>query len=327
MEGIFRPKLCKVSCPTPFHELKNLRSKLGAKPRIFIKRDDFTEIGLGGNKSRKLDYVMYDAIKQKADTIITWGGLQSNHCRQTLAFAKILNMDCHLILNGEPQDKHQGNLFVFDMFGAKLHYEADESKCPEACDRLAVKLKAAGKTPYVIPIGASIPLGSLGYIDSAKEIAEQSTAMDINVDHIFVATGSAGTQAGLEVGAKLYMPESKIHGVTVSRYRREQQEMVSSLSNELAEYIGKKIHFEVDDICIHDEYFGEKYAIPTKAGNEAIKLVGCTEAILLDPVYTGKAMSGMIDLLNKGMLNDAETVVFVHTGGSSAIFNFVESFK
>lgn len=327
MKEKFRPKLCKLSYPTPFHELENLRYKLGIKPRIFIKRDDCTEVGLGGNKNRKLDYVMYDAVKQKADTIITWGGLQSNHCRQTLAFSKILNMDCHLVLNGEPQEKHQGNLFVFDMFGAKLHYEKEESKCPDVCRNLEIELKKAGKNPYIVPIGASLPLGSLGYVDSAKEIAEQSAAAGIKVGHIFVATGSAGTQAGLEVGSKLYIPECKIHGITVSRYRNAQQKMVSTLSNELAEFIGEKMNFKTEDICVHDEYFGGQYAVPTKAGNEAIKLVGNTEAILLDPVYTGKAMSGMIDLLKKGALDDAEAVVFVHTGGYPAIFNFVESFK
>lgn len=306
--------------------MKNFRSKLGVKPRIFIKRDDFTEVGLGGNKSRKLDYIMHDALEKKADTIITWGGLQSNHCRQTLAFVNVLNMDCHLILNGEPQEEPQGNLFIYDVFGAKLHYEPDESKCPEACEDLVAELKAVGKNPYYVPLGASIPLGSLGYVESAKEIAEQSEIQGIKVQHIFLASGSSGTQAGLEVGTKLYLPECKIHGISVSRPREELQKMVSQLGNEIAEYIDKEIHFEMDDICIHDEYIGEGYAIPTKAGNEAIRLLGNTEAILLDPVYTGKAMSGLIDMLKKGILDDAEAVVFIHTGGSPAIFNFIESF-
>jgi D-cysteine desulfhydrase family pyridoxal phosphate-dependent enzyme len=326
MSTSFRKRLGFLRYPTPFEELHNLRRAVNAKPRLFIKRDDLTEIGLGGNKNRKLDYVMQDALDSGADTIITSGGKQSNHCRQALAYAVRLGLECHLFLDGTDDAPHQGNLFVFDIFGAKLHFAEGDDALSDGIDSLAAELVSRGKKPYVIQFAASSPLGALGYVDSVGEIAEQAAACNAEIGHIFLATGSGGTQAGAEVGARLYLPDAKIHGVSVSRKRDDQAPKIARLAAETASFIETDFLFDESEIIIHDEYYGGQYGLPTQAGNDAIKLLGRTEAILTDPVYTGKALSALLDLLARGALDDGRDVVFLHTGGSPAIFNFTESF-
>jgi D-cysteine desulfhydrase family pyridoxal phosphate-dependent enzyme len=326
MSRQFRERLGFLRYPTPFEELKNLRKAIGAKPQLYIKRDDLTEIGLGGNKNRKLDYVVKDALDSGANVIITSGGKQSNHCRQALAYAVKLGFECHLFLDGEDDTPHQGNLFVYDILGAKLHFIQSEEELEAETDKLVAKLTAQGKKPYVIRNAASSPLGALGYVDSVGEIAEQAKAIGANIAHIFLATGSGGTQAGALVGAKLYLPNAKVHGVAVSPKSDERRQRVAAIATETAALIGETFTFEPSDVTIHTQYFGEKYAVPTTAGNDAVRLLGQTEAILLDPVYTGKAFSGLLDLLKKGELDGGGDVVFLHTGGSPAIFNFTQSF-
>jgi D-cysteine desulfhydrase family pyridoxal phosphate-dependent enzyme len=284
-------------------------------------------MGLGGNKNRKLEYVMKDALDSGADTIITSGGKQSNHCRQTLAYAAKLGLDCHLFLEGEDDTPHQGNLFVFGIFGATLHFGKDAKDLDDGIEKLATELAAQGKKPYVISFAGSTPLGALGYVDSVREIAEQAKAASVNVSDIFLATGSGGTQAGALVGAKLFLPGARIHGVAVSRKREEQAPRIAALASETAAFIGESLSFAPEEIIIHDEYYGEKYAVPTSAGNEAIRILGRAEGILLDPVYTGKAFSALLDLLKKGQLDDRGDIVFLHTGGYPAIFDFTESFQ
>lgn len=327
MEYKFKPKLGMLNYPTAFHELKNLRKELNSIQNIFIKRDDCTEIGLGGNKSRKLDYIMYDVLNKKCDTVITVGGPQSNHCRQTLAFSNLLDLECHLIINGVKEEDTQGNLFLFDIMGANIHYIEDENNFNTYAEELKVKLEKEGRSPYIIPLGGSIPLGSLAYIDSLKEITEQGKEQNLNIKHIIVATGSAGTQAGLEIGCKMYLPNCKVHGISVSKDAKQLKSIVSNLTNKVAEFIGKDFKFSDDDIRIHDQYYGGEYAVPTKEGNEAIRLLARTEGIILDPVYTGKAMSALIDLIKTNKFKEGEDIVFLHTGGSPAIFNYVDSFK
>ncbi len=318
-----------IKYPTLFQEMKNLQKAIEAKTRIFFKRDDLTEVGLGGNKNRKLEYVMREAMDSGADTVITWAGLQSNHCRQTLAYARMLGLECHIVLNGrsEEQPCHQGNLLIFDIFGAHIHFQPDEALCDETCQTLVEELKARGKKPYYVPIGASNELGSLGYIDCVHEIARQASELGVKLGHIFVASGSAGTQAGTHVGARLYLPGCKVHGVSVSRAAREQADKVTRLSRSLVRFIGADVEISDDEVVVHDEYLGDGYAIPTRAGIDAIRLVGQTQAILLDPVYTGKAMSGMLDLLQKGELDDSDAIAFIHTGGGPAVFHFANYFS
>lgn len=321
------PRLDLFARPMPLHELKNLRKSLGCKPRIFAKRDDLTGVGLGGNKNRKLDFVMAEAERSGADTIITWAGVQSNHCRQTLAIAKQLGMDCHLFLSGEEPPIRQGNLLYYTILKAKLHFYPEGEGISEGVDKLVEELKAQGRKPYVVPIGASTPLGSLGYIESSTEAIEQGRALGVEFGHAFVATGSSGTQAGIEIGFREKSPSTRVHGVAVSRDSEPQREGVAKLVNETYAFLGMSKTLSPADITVHDEYYGGKYAVPTEAGNQAIFLLGETEGILLDPVYTGKAMSGMLDLLRNGKLDDAEAVLFFHTGGYPAVFAFAHEFQ
>lgn len=321
------PRLNLFPRPTPLHELRNLRKSLGCKPRIFAKRDDLTGVGLGGNKNRKLDFVMAEARDKGADTIITWAAVQSNHCRQTLAIARQLGMDCHLFLQGEEPTVRQGNLLYYTILNAHLHFHSGEDDIQAHVDALVDELKNEGRKPFVVPIGASVPLGALGYIESSIEAIEQGRKMGVEFGHVFVATGSAGTQTGIEIGFREECPSARVHGVAVSRDSLPQREAVARLVNETYTLLGISRFLSPSDIVVHDEYYGGKYAVPTKAGNEAVFLLGETEGLLLDPVYTGKAMSGMLDLLKKGELDDAEAVLFFHTGGHPAVFAFAQEFQ
>lgn len=321
------PRLDLNIYPTPLQEMRNLRDALGVKPRLFVKRDDMTRVGLGGNKNRKLDYVMYEARDQGADTIVTWGGQQSNSCRQALAYARLLGMECHIVVDGVEPPLRQGNLLIFDLFGAQVHFEPDKDRVVARCEQVTDDLRRRGRKPYYMPIGASTPLGSVGYIDSFTEILAQGREQGVEVSDIFFASGSAGTQSGLVLGARLAGAQTTIHGVAISRSSAEQTVKVAALCNEVAAFIGRPdLCFEPGEIVVHDEYYGPGYAVPTPEGMAAIRLVGRTEAILLDPVYTGKAMAGLLDLLAKGALDSAGAIVFIHTGGSPAVFNFAASF-
>ena len=310
--------------PTPLHELPRLQRVVGCKSRIFIKRDDLTGVGLGGNKVRKLCYVMAEAIEKGADTIITWAGVQSNHCRQTLAIARQLGMECHLVLEGKEPEQYQGNTLIFSLLGAKLHFVGHGDGEQTAVD-VAKQLSQNGKRPFIVPIGASTPLGSLGYVESVAEVTEQAHELGVNLTQAFLATGSAGTQAGAEIGAREYCPWMTIHGISVSRSSLEQKSMVANLMNETYRFLGLPRSVGASEISVHDEYY-EEYAKPTRQGINAIRLLAESEGILLDPVYTGKAMAGMISLLNSGSFSDDEAILFFHTGGSPALFAYADIF-
>jgi len=313
--------------PTPLEEMPNLREALGCRPRLFVKRDDTSVVGLGGNKTRKLDFVMAEAQDQGADVVITTAGVQSNHCRQTLAYAKKLGMDCHLVLTGDEPAERQGNLLIFTILGAELHFIGRERDPDQYMAELASRLEAGGRHPYVVPIGASTPLGAIGYVESVAEVARQAEALGVKIGHGFLASGSAGTQAGAEVGARTVYPVMRIHGVSVSRDSASQRANVAALANRTFEFLGLGARVTPDDIIVHDEYYGGQYGLATPEGIAAIKLLGQTEGLVTDPVYTGKALSGMIDLLRKRRLDDAEAVLFFHTGGFPAVFAQAEHFQ
>ena len=309
--------------PTPLDEMTGLEKELKTDKRLFFKRDDTTIVGLGGNKNRKLEYVMAEARQQGADTIITWAGLQSNHCRQTLSYAIKMGMECHLVLNGEESNDVQGNLLIFKIFGAHLHYEPDEDLCDQRCRELAAELDKQGKKTYYVPIGASFPLGSVPYIECAREIGEQLKTLGLAADHIYLASGSAGTHTGLLVGAKRYLGSCQVHGAAVSRSEAEQKTMVLDQSVRLIDYLGwTDLKLTTDDIFINDRHLGEGYAIPSEDGVNAMLRVGRSEAILLDPVYTGKAMACLIEELPSLKTRDNGVVVFLHSGGWPAVFKF-----
>lgn len=321
------PKVNVVSRPTPIDELVRLRKAIDCKPRIFVKRDDTTIAGLGGNKNRKLQYVMADAREQDADVVITTGGVQSNHCRQTLALARLLGMDCHLILTGEEPTIRQGNCLIFTIMGAKLHFIGAEGDAEEEMRTIAEELRASGKRPYIIPLGASTPLGSLGYVEAMMEITTQAEALGVAFRYCFIPTGSCGTQAGIEVGVRELYPKMQVHGISVNRDAQSHQETLAELVSGIYDLLGMSRVVKPPEFVIHDQYYGEGYAIPTKEGNEMIKMLATTEGLILDPVYTGKAMSGLVDLLRLGALDDAEAVLFLHTGGFPALFAMAEQFQ
>ncbi len=313
--------------PTPLEELPNLRKAVGCKPRIFVKRDDTTTVGLGGNKIRKLDFVMAEAKRVNADVIITTAGVQSNHCRQTLALARKLGMECHLVLTGEEPAVRQGNLLLFTIMGAHLHFIGEEGSPSEKMEQIADELSVNGRRPFVIPIGASTPLGALGYIESVMEVREQSRQLGVEFGYAFLASGSSGTQAGAIIGAREFYPALKIHGISVGRDTETQSANIASLVNESYKFLGMDKSIDVSTVIVHDKYFGEKYGVATPECIEAIKLLGRTEGIVLDPVYTGKAMAGMLDIIRRNLVDDAEAVLFFHTGGSPAVFAMAEHFQ
>ena len=311
--------------PTPLERLNRLPEAIRTECPLFVKRDDTTTVGLGGNKTRKLEYVAADALKMGADTLITWGGIQSNHCRQTAAYAAKLGLACHLVLNGKPSPEYQGNVLLFDLFGAELHFEEDEDACPDACLKLAQTLKDQGRRPYYIGIGASSPLGVLGYVDCAREIQVQAAEEKAEITDVFLPTGTGGTQAGLILG--FHGTAVRVHGISVSSDVEKQKGKLRRVLTQTCEAFPGQFAWNEEELLVDDRFIGAGYAIPSEQGNAAIRLLGRTEALTLDPVYTGKAMAGMLDWLASQESRQAKGVVFVHTGGSPAIFRFADDMK
>lgn len=309
--------------PTPLQEAPRLARALGG-PRLLVKRDDQTGLATGGNKARKLEYLLADAMDQKATAVVTVGDLQSNHCRMTAAACRKLGMEPYLLLNGTRPAVLEGNLLLDAIFGATLHFTPldDAAAVDRELAGLSARAAADGHRPYVIPMGGSNSLGALGYVDALRELLGQSAP---RVDHVFVASGSGGTQAGLIVGTMEAARPPLIHGVSVSRTRDTLGPRVSQLAAETAVLLGLAPP-PADHVLVHDGYIGPGYAMMTEACRDAIRLVARTEGILLDPVYTGKAMAGLIDLIRGGRFNRDETVVFWHTGGVPALQVYREWF-
>ncbi len=321
------PRLNLVPSPTPLEELPRFQRAIGSKPRIFIKRDDATTVGLGGNKVRKLDFAMAQAVEDSADVIITTAGVQSNHCRQTLAIARRLGMDCHLVLTGDEPPVRQGNLLIFTIMGADLHFIGGKKDPEAAMTAIAAALREKGRRPHIIPIGASTPVGALGYVESTREAAAQAEALGVRLQHAFITCGSAGTQAGVEVGARTLKTPMEVSGISVLYDAKTQKAQVSEIANGTFELLDMDLRLSPGDITVYDQYYGGGYGVPTPAGNDAIRLLARTEGIITDPVYTGKALSGMIDLLGSGQYDHAGAVLFFHTGGVPAIFAMAEHFQ
>jgi len=298
-----------------------LSNKL-AGPRIFIKRDDCTGLATGGNKTRKLEFLVGDARAKGADTLLTEGGVQSNHCRQTAAAAKRAGMDCVLVLNRGHNDELTGNLLLDQILGARiLLVEADDDRT-EAMHDAAEEVRSLGRTPYVIPTGGSNGIGAMGYASCVREIDAQASETGVHFDAIVTAAGSGGTQGGLLLGRELYRSRARIIGISDGEPREELARMVLDVAVEGTEVLGIDAGFEDDDVTIYDEYFGPGYGIPTPEMVVAVHLVAQTEGILLDPVYTGKAMAGLIDLVDKKTFEKNSNILFVHTGGTPALFAY-----
>ncbi|AFL99011.1 MULTISPECIES: D-cysteine desulfhydrase [Desulfitobacterium] len=312
---------------TPLEFLPNFSKALGG-PNIYIKRDDLLGLTSGGNKTRKLEFLMQDALDQGADTIITCGAVQSNHCRLTLAAAVKEGLKCRLVLEERVKDSYNleasGNNFLFHVLGVeKVSVVAGGSNMLEAMQKVANELAAEGRKGYIVPGGGSNPIGTLGYVACAQEISEQMFEKGINFDHLVCASGSGGTHSGLLVGFQGNNMNIPVTGISVNRSTKAQENLIFDLANKTAEKIGLKIAISREAVKVVDEYVGPGYSLPTETMVEAVQLLARTEGILLDPVYTGKTMAGLIGLIRQGQLKKGENVVFVHTGGSPALYAYM----
>lgn len=311
---------------TPIEAMEHLTAQLGGA-RLLIKRDDLLGLTAGGNKTRKLEFLVADALAQGADTLITVGAVQSNHCRLTLAAAVREGLKCRLVIEqrvaGSYDPAASGNNFLFDLLGV------DKIKVVSAGDDLAAamaemndELAAEGRRGYVIPGGGSNPLGALGYVACAEEILQQSFDMGLKLDRIVCASGSAGTHAGLLVGLAGNSAGIPVTGINVRRARTEQEGNVHALAEQTASFVGATGGVPRDAVTCRDDWVGPGYSLPTAEMIEAVRMLASLEGILMDPVYTGKAMAGLIGLVRTGEISADETVLFLHTGGSPALYPY-----
>lgn len=324
------PRIRLAHLPTPLEPLTRLSEELGG-PEIWIKRDDCTGLSTGGNKTRKLEFLMAEAQNQGADTVMTQGAIQSNHVRQTSAFAAKLGIKCHALLEdrtGYTDDNynHNGNVFIDLLHGATYEKRGPGLDMNAEMESVAEKLREGGANVYTIPGGGSNSTGALGYVDCAFEILHQANEMGLVIDHIVHATGSAGTQAGLISGLKAMNVNIPLLGISVRAPKEEQEENVYNLAIDTTAKLGCPSVVNRDDIVANSDYVGEGYGLPTEAGIEAITMFAELEGILLDPVYSSKGASGLIDLIRKGRFKKSDRVVFIHTGGSASLFGYTKHF-
>ena len=310
--------------PTPLHALPRLSEKLGG-PQVFVKRDDQTGLATGGNKTRKLEFLVADALDRHMDTLITAGAPQSNHARQTAAAAAKMGLRCVLVLraSGQPPAGRQGNLLLDELLGAEIRWaqrEAVEATMMETANELSVK----GYAPCLIPYGGSNAVGATGYVAAMEELMEQAQQMNLRFDRIVFASSSSGTQAGLVVGAKATGYTGQVLGISVDEKRGDLQAKVAKLASETAAHLGQIMKFAPGDVDVNADYLGAGYAIMGEPERQAIQLAAQTEGLLLDPVYTGRAFAGMLDLIRKGSIRRDETVLFWHTGGTPALFAYAD---
>jgi D-cysteine desulfhydrase family pyridoxal phosphate-dependent enzyme len=314
--------------PTPLELMSRLSGTLDG-PEIWIKRDDQTGLATGGNKTRKLEFLLGDALAQGADVLLTDGAAQSNHCRQTAAAAARGAVDCVLVLAGEepPPDRWLGNLLLDDLLGARIWWAGDQDR-PVALEAAAEAERAAGRSPYTIPYGGSNAVGASAYALAFQELWEQVEAMSewepFHFDRIVFASSSGGTQAGLVVGAKACGYDGQVLGISVDKTGGHLRETVSALLVPTAERLGLDLSLGPEDVQINDDYLGGGYGVLGNAERRAIRLVAELEGILLDPVYTGKAMAGLLDLIRRGEIGAGERILFWHTGGTPALFAYTD---
>ena len=325
------PRVNLAHLPTPLEHLPNLSKHLGG-PDIWVKRDDCTGLASGGNKTRKLEFSMAAALAEGADTVVTVGAVQSNHVRQTAAAAAKLGLVCEVLLEHRVTDPSEpyansGNVFLDKIFGANLREYPGGTDFDSAMEEVANEVRAAGGKPYIVPGGASNTVGALGYVNCAIELLQQFKERDLHVDHLVTATGSAGTQAGLAVGLKASGSDIPMLGIGVNAPQDAQEEKVYQLAVETAEYIGKPGIVTREDIVANCDYVGSGYGVPTESMNEAVLLLARLEGLLFDPVYSGKGLAGMIDLIRKGEFAGASNIVFLHTGGSAALFAYLDQLQ
>lgn len=325
------PRHFLAHLPTPLERLDRLSAELNG-PEIWIKRDDCTGLSTGGSKTRKLEFLMAEAMQADAEMVITQGATQSNHVRQTAAFAAKIGMKCHLLLEdrtgyNNPSYTHNGNVLLDHLHGATIERHAAGGDINAEMNVVADQMRARGIKVYVIPGGGSSPTGALGYVNCAFELMAQANNNCIQIDHIVHATGSSGTQSGLIVGLKGMNAQIPLLGIGVRVARDTQEENIYNLASATAEKLGCPGIIRREDVVANCDYIGDGYGLPTPGGIAAIRLFAELEGILLDPVYSAKAAAGLIDLINQGYFKKGERVVFIHTGGLAALFSYDFAFE
>ena len=319
------PRVQLANLPTPLEEMPRLSEALGG-PRLLIKRDDYTGLAFGGNKVRKLEFEMADALKKGADVIVTSGLLQSNHARSTTVAARKLGMGVVLILREEEPEEYDGNLLLDYIFGADVRFVRVEwAELGRVTRKIFEELRGEGHTPYFVPF--SSPLGSVGYVNAVLELLEQAESRGMRIDRIVHAAGSGGTQAGLVVGTMALEAGIGVVGVSVEPDFDWLLKETVEIANGCAELLGLDVSVSAGDVTLLGDYVGEGYGVVTKEVVKAVRLVAEKEGILLDPVYTGKAMAGLVDLVGQGYFDRGETVVFLHTGGTPAVFAYGDELR
>ena len=308
------PRIKIAHLPTPVEALPRLSAALGG-PRLLVKRDDLTGLAGGGNKTRKLEYLLADAQSHGAKMLISTGAAQSNHCRQVAAVAARFGMGCTLVLSGDPASAANGNLLLDKLLGAEIVWCTREARSA-TLDRVFDEAWSAGKRPYKMPLGGSTPVGAMGYVTAFEELMAQA----VQTDWVVFASSSAGTQAGLVLGARRAGWQGRLLGISVDEPQAHLQQMVAELASQTASWLDEKMNFNPEEILVNTDYLGAGYGVMDAPEIEAIQLFAQTEGLLLDPVYTGRAAAGMIDLVRKGFFKRDETVLFWHTGGLPAMF-------
>ncbi len=304
--------------PTPIEELPRLSALLSG-PRLLVKRDDQTGLAFGGNKTRKLEFLVAEAQEQGAKTLISGGALQSNHCRQTAAAAAKHGLDCILVLNGEMPEQPSANLLLDQMFGAQIIAIPDRKERDRVLQETFDEAASTGRKPYLVPYGGSSPTGALGYAFAMEELMKQLRDFG-SLDYIVFGASSGGTHAGLVLGQRVFGYQGKVLGISIDEPEAWLKTQVSAIASDASEKLGERIDFTPDDVLANEEYCKAGYGVLTDAEREAVTLFAKYEGLLLDPVYTGRAAAGMIDLIRKGFFRKDETILFWHTGGQPALF-------
>ncbi|GAB4526709.1 MAG: D-cysteine desulfhydrase [Anaerolineae bacterium] len=320
----YLPRISLADLPTPIQELPRLSQELGG-PRLLVKRDDQTGLATGGNKTRKLEFLIAEALAQGADLVVTAGAAQSNHCRQTAAAAARAGLGCALVLGGQPPPTATGNTLLIQLLGAQIYWTGPDRR-GERLDEIAEQLRAAGHQPYVIPYGGSNAVGATGYVLAMRELSQQ--LQDSVIDRIVFASSSGGTQAGMVVGARVTGFGGEIIGIQIDKGEAGDDPYplhLARLANATAAHLDLAEDFSPDDFVVNQDYLGAGYGVVGDLEREAIRLAARLEGLILDPVYTGRAMGGLIDMIRRGLIGRHETVLFWHTGGMPALFAYADA--
>lgn len=318
------PKRVQIAhLPTPIEPLSRLSKHLGG-PELYMKRDDLTGLATGGNKTRKLEFLIAEALAQGKDHVITSGAPQSNHCRQTAAAAARTGLGCTVVLRGQAPDQITGNYLLDELLGAHIYWTGDRNG-KEVIEEVEQQLEAMGRNPYIIPLGGSNVVGATGYVLAMQELMKQLAEQQLNIDFIIFASSSGGTQAGMVLGAQVYGFKGDVLGISIDHPADTLRTQVGALATATATHLGLEQSPLLDYVVVNDDYLGQGYAVVGDTERDAIRLVAQKEGILLDPVYTARAMGGLIDLIRWGAFTRGQKVLFWHTGGTAALPAFAKS--